>query len=148
MRPIDGVITLPPIDPNRVLQPHQNALILTLGINDFDVRQILVDPGSSADLLQMFTFKQMGFPSSTLENPRRILSGFNRASTTSLGDVMLPVQAGPIILNVQFFMVEDLSSFNAIMGRTWLHGMKVIPSTYHQMVSYLTEDGQINLYGS
>ena len=45
-------------------------------------------------------------------------------------------------------MVEDLSFFNAIMGRTWLHGIKVIPSTYHQMVSYLTEDGQINLYGS
>ena len=26
--------------------------------------------------------------------------------------------------------------------------MKVILSTYHQMVSYLTEDVQINLYGS
>nr|CAN77308.1 hypothetical protein VITISV_017491 [Vitis vinifera] len=31
------------------------------------------------------------------------------------------------------------------MGRAWLHRMKVIPSTYHQMVSYPTEDGQINL---
>ena len=51
MSPIDGVITFPPVDPNRVLQPHQDALILTLGIDDFDVRQILVDPGSSADLL-------------------------------------------------------------------------------------------------
>ena len=45
-------------------------------------------------------------------------------------------------------MVEDLSPFNAIMGCTWLHGMKVIPSTYHQMVSYLIKDEQINLYGS
>ena len=26
--------------------------------------------------------------------------------------------------------------------------MKVIPSTYHQMVSFLTEDGQIDLYDS
>ena len=26
--------------------------------------------------------------------------------------------------------------------------MKAIPSTYHQMVSYLTKDVQINLYGS
>ena len=45
-------------------------------------------------------------------------------------------------------MVEDLSHFNTIMGCTWLHGMKVIPSTYHQMVNYLIEDGHINLYGS
>nr|CAN65157.1 hypothetical protein VITISV_014181 [Vitis vinifera] len=85
----------------------------------------------------MFAFKQMGFPPSALENLGRILSGFNGASTTFLRDVVLP-----------FSMVEDLSFFNAIMGRTWLHGIKVIPSTYHQMVSYLTEDGQINLYGS
>ena len=66
---IDGIITFPPMVPNRVLQPHQDALILTLGINDFDVRRILVDPGNSADLLQMVTFKQMGFPSLALENP-------------------------------------------------------------------------------
>ena len=131
MRPIDEVITFPPIDPNRVLQPHQDVLILTLGINDFDVRRILIDPSNSVDLLQMSTFKQMGFPSSALENPRRILLGFNGVSTTSLGDVVLPVQAGPVILNVQFFIIEDLSQFNAIMGRTWLHDMKVIPSTYH-----------------
>ncbi|XP_034689492.1 uncharacterized protein LOC117917359 [Vitis riparia] len=126
MRPIDGVITFPSIDPNRVLQPHQDAFILTLGINDFDI----------------------GFPPFALENPGRILSGFNGVSTTSLGYVMLPVQAEPVILNVQFSVVEDLSPFNAIMGCTWLHGMKVIPSTYHQVVSYVTEDGKINFYGS
>ena len=45
-------------------------------------------------------------------------------------------------------MVQDLPPFNVILGRTWLHYMKVIPSTYHQMVSFLTKDGQIDLYGS
>ncbi|RVX15363.1 hypothetical protein CK203_009056 [Vitis vinifera] len=34
------------------------------------------------------------------------------------------------------------------LGRTWLHYMKVIPSIYHQMVSFLTKDGQIDLYDS
>ena len=61
---------------------------------------------------------------------------------------MLPVQAGPVTLKVQFSVVEDFSPFNAILGRTWLHYMKAIPSTYHQMVSFLIEDGQIDLYGS
>ena len=61
---------------------------------------------------------------------------------------MLPIQASPVTLNVQFSVVEDLSPFNAILGRAWLHGMKSIPSTYHQMVSYLIEDGQIDLYYS
>ena len=83
-----------------------------------------------------------------LENLGRILSGFNGVTTTSLGDIVLSVQAGPITLNVQFSVVQDLSPFNVILGRTWLHYMKAIPSTYHQMVSFLTKDGQIDLYGS
>lgn len=136
------------MDPACVLQPHRDALILTLGVGNFDVKRILVDPGSSADLLQVSVVKQMGFIPASLENPGRILSGFNGSSTTSLGDVTLPVQAGPIILNVLFSVVENLSPFNAILGCTWLHEMKVIPSTYHQMVSFITQDGQINLYGS
>nr|CAN67790.1 hypothetical protein VITISV_041882 [Vitis vinifera] len=132
--PINGVITFPPVDSNRIF--------------DFDVRRILVDPSSSTDLLQVSVIKQMGFSPSNMEKPGWILSGFNGASTTSLGNIVLPVQADPVTLNVQFSIVEDLSPFNAILGSTLLHGMKVIPSTYHQMVSYLTEDRQINLYDS
>ncbi|RVW54495.1 hypothetical protein CK203_115460 [Vitis vinifera] len=51
-RPIDGTIIFPPVDPTRILQPHHDALILSLGMGDFDIRCILVDPSSSADLLQ------------------------------------------------------------------------------------------------
>ena len=116
IHPIDGTIVFPAIDPARVLQPHRDALILTLGIGDFDVKRILVDPGSSMNLLQVSVVKQMGLIPSSLENPGRMLSGFNSASTTSLGDVILPVQAGPVILNVLFSVVEDLFPFNAILG--------------------------------
>nr|CAN61917.1 hypothetical protein VITISV_027490 [Vitis vinifera] len=129
-RPIDGTIIFPPVDPTRTLQ------------------RILVDPGSSADLVQASVIGHMGHSLAGLENPGRILSGFNGSSTTSLGDIILPVQAGPVTLNVQFSVVQELSSFNVILGRTWLHYMKAIPSTYHQMVSFLTDEGQTDLYGS
>ena len=99
IHPIDATIVFPAVDPAQVLQPHRDALILTLGVKDFDVKRILVDPGSSADLLQVVAIKQMGFEPSSLENPGRTLSGFNGSSTTSLGDVTLSVQAGQVILN-------------------------------------------------
>ena len=121
---------------------------MSLEIGDFNVRRILVDPSSSADLVQASVISHMGHSLTGLENPKRILFGFNGSSTTSLGDIVLPVQAGPIALNVQFSVVQDLSPFNVILGRIWLHYMKAIPSTYHQMVSFLTKDGQIDLYGS
>ena len=117
-------------------------------MGDFDVRCILVDPGSSVDFLQASVISHMGRDLTGLENLGRILSGFNGAATTSLGDIVLPVQASPVTLNIQFSVVQDLSPFNVILGRTWLHYMKAIPSAYHQMVSFLTENGQIDLYGS
>ncbi|RVW70481.1 hypothetical protein CK203_056175 [Vitis vinifera] len=49
-----------------------------------------------------------------------------------------------VTLNVRSSVVDDLSPYNAIMGRAWFHSMKVIPSTYHQMVSYLMKKGQID----
>ena len=116
MYPVDDTITFPPIDVNRVLQSHEDILILMLGVSKFDVRRILVDSGSSFDLLQMSTYRQMGYSPSNLENLGHLLSGFNEATTTSLGDVVLPIQAGPITLSVRFLVVDDLSPYNAIMG--------------------------------
>lgn len=72
---MDGIITFPPVNLNRVLQPHEDALVLTLGINGFDVRMILVDLGSSVDLLQMSSYKQMRLLPIALENPKHILFG-------------------------------------------------------------------------
>ena len=89
----------------------------------------------------MLAYKQMDHLTSTLKNPGHLLFGFNGDTTTSLGDVMLPIQADLVTLSMRFLVVDDLSPYNAIMGRAWLHKMKVIPYTYHQMVSYLTEMG-------
>ena len=81
---MDEIITFSPINPNQVLQPHKDAIILTLGISGFDIRRVLIDPGNSIDLLQMLAYRKIGLLSSALENLRRILSRFNGASTTSL----------------------------------------------------------------
>ena len=111
--------------------PHYDALVLSLCINGFDMHRLLVDPGSAADLLQLSAFTQMKLSSNMLNSTRQILSGFNGATTTTLGDVALPVTAGPVTRWVLFSVVEDLGPYNAIMGRTRLHSMKVVPSTYH-----------------
>ncbi|WJZ81369.1 hypothetical protein VitviT2T_001215 [Vitis vinifera] len=96
----------------------------------------------------MSAYRQMGYSLSTLDNLDRILIGFNGASIVSMGDVILPIQASPVTLNVLFSIVEDLLPYNAIMGGVWLHKMKVISSTYHQMVSYLIEVKQVDLLDS
>ena len=95
------------------------------------MHKVLVNPGCAADLLQLPAFRQMNISFDRLSSAGRILSSFNGATTVMMGDIALPVKVGPIIQQVLFSVVEDLGLYNAIVGRAWLHAMKVVPSTYH-----------------
>ena len=148
MQPIDGPLSFPHMNPTRVIIPHQDALVLTMCINNFDVHRVLVDPGSATDLLQLLAYKQMNLPLDRLCLAGRVLSGFNGVTTITLGDnnhLGLPVSTGPVVQRITFSVVKDLGPYNAIVGRTWLDAMKAVPSTYHQMIIFLTEAGQIDL---
>ena len=70
-----------------------------------------------------------------LSSAGRIFSGFNGATMLTMGDIGLPVKAGPVTRQVLFLVVEDLGPYNAIVGWAWLHAMKAVPSTYHQTIS-------------
>ena len=146
--PVDGPISFPPINPTRVITPHYDALVLTVCINNFDVHKVLVDPSSVVDLLHLPALKQMRVPMDHLCSAGRVLSGFNGATTLSVGDITFSVKVGPVTQQVLFSVVEDLGLHNVILGRAWLHAMKAIPSRYHQTISYLTVSGQVNLQGS
>ena len=74
---IDRSISFPPVNPNRVIVPHYDALVLTLCVSGFDVHKVLVDPNSTVDLLQLPAFNQMKLSSGMLNSTGRILSGFN-----------------------------------------------------------------------
>ena len=82
--------------------PHYDALVLTLYINGFDVQRVLVDPGSTTDLLQLPAFKKRKLSLGMVNSAGQILSSFNGATTLTLGDVVLLVKARPVTQRVLF----------------------------------------------
>ena len=93
---VNDPISFPPINSSKVITPHHDALVLTLCINNFDVHRALVDPSTAADLLLLPAFRQMQVPLAKLILIGRILSGFNGATTLTVGDIALLIKAGPI----------------------------------------------------
>ena len=121
--------------------PHFDVLVLTLCIHGFDVHRVLVDPDSVTNLLQLLAFQQMKLSLDMVNSAERILSGFNGATTITLGDVTLLVKVELVTQQVLFSIVEDLEPYNAIMGRSWLPSIKAIPLTFYQTINYLTNVG-------
>ena len=64
-----------------------------------------------------------------------------------MGTITLPVVVGAypqqIAKEVNFFVVDCLSSYNAIIGRLTLKSWKAVTSTYHLSVKFLTSTYEI-----
>ncbi|XP_058219409.1 uncharacterized protein LOC131329978 [Rhododendron vialii] len=114
--------------------PNNDALVITLRIGEYDIERILVDSGSCTKLLYYDAFNKLGLPQTDLEQSITPLVGFGAGAVWPLGKITLPVQAGSVVLRIDFLVVDVPYSYNAIIGRTWLHKMRAVSSTYHQMV--------------
>ena len=82
------------------------------------MHRVLVDPGSTAELLHLPAFMQMKVPLNHLSSAGRVLYGFNGSTTLMVGDIALSVKARLITQQVLFLVVEDLGPYNVIVGRT------------------------------
>lgn len=122
--------------------PHEDALVVELGIDDLDVRRILIDQGSSADVLYYSAFKALGRTRSELTPMATPLVGFAGHPVYPLGSITLPVVAGSMHLEIDFTVVDSPSPYNAILGRGWLHAMRAIASTLHQCVRFIGTSGK------
>ncbi|XP_026430990.1 uncharacterized protein LOC113328112 [Papaver somniferum] len=103
--------------------------------------RILIDGGSSVEILFYETFKQMGLTNECLFPSTYNIFGFNGSSTRPKGEITLEVRVGKILTLTTFCVVDVLSPYTAIMGRSWVHGIKGVASTYHQRLRFPTPDG-------
>lgn len=60
---------------------------------------------------------------------------------TSQKEILLPTCAEGITKTALFKMVDDDMGYNVILIRTWIHEMKFVSSTFHQLLKILNPDG-------
>ena len=138
-------------DVRRLYHPHNDALVVSVWVGDYNVHQILVDNGSSADILYYLAFQQMGIDRARLIPTNAPLVGFGGTRVLPLGAITLSVTVGDypqqITRDVTFLVVDCSSAYNGILGRPTLNSWKAAISTYHLMIKFPTEYGIGELRG-
>ncbi|XP_070032858.1 uncharacterized protein [Nicotiana tomentosiformis] len=133
-------ITFTEEDTDRFLLPHNDALIISLNVLDFKFKRVLVDPGSSVNIIQWRVLEQANITGSIIP-ATKLLAGFNLASMTTRGEILLLTNAEGVMKTTLFEVVDGDMGYNIILGRPWLHEMKVVPSTYHQLLKFPMPEG-------
>ncbi|XP_026378347.1 uncharacterized protein LOC113272765 [Papaver somniferum] len=130
-------------------QAHGDPLVITLLIEKWGVKRILVDNGSSVEVLFYDTFKRMELFDDILIPSTYGIYGFNGTVTVPRGEVMLKVSDGEGYLDTltTFCVVDVVSPYEAIVGRSWIAGIKGVTSAYHQRLRFPTYRGVLEVIG-
>ncbi|XP_031107639.1 uncharacterized protein LOC116012276 [Ipomoea triloba] len=125
--------------------PHRDALVIKMEINDSIVHRILVDTGSSVNVMYYDAFTKLGLPRNQLKEVRTPLSGFTGDSIETEGSVVLPVEIGvspnTSKINMEFIVVKLTCAHNIILGRPALEDLKAIISMEHLCMKFPTPYG-------
>ncbi|XP_070014381.1 uncharacterized protein [Nicotiana sylvestris] len=83
-------------DAEGIEQPHNDALVISILMNKIQVKRVLVDPGSSANIIRSRVVEQLGLEDQFVP-AARVLNDFNMASETTKGEIMLLVNVAGTI---------------------------------------------------
>ena len=138
-------------DMRRLHHSHDDALVVSVRVGDYNVHQMLIDNGSSVDILYYPAFQQIGINRARLIPTNAPLVGFRGTRVLSVRSITLSVTVGDysqqITKDVTFLVVDCSSAYNGILGQPTLNSWKAATSTYHLMIKFLTEYGIGELQG-
>ena len=104
-------------DKERIFQPHDDTLVVTIRIGGYDVKRVLVKQGSRVEIMYHDLYKGLNLKPEDLEMYDSPLMGFNGRMVIPRGIIRLPVQAGVEEVHVNFFVVEAYSPYTTILAR-------------------------------
>ena len=133
-------ITFNERDAHHVRHPHCDALVIMAMIANNNVHRILVDNGSSVDILYYQAFQRMGLKVNDLKPSPNPIYGFIGDSVIPLGVISLPTTLGEYprqsYTMADLLVIDQLSAFNTVLGRPSLRELRAITSIYHLLMKF------------
>ncbi|XP_015960134.1 uncharacterized protein LOC107484040 [Arachis duranensis] len=121
---------------------HLHLLHITTTLSGIKVNKVLIDGGAAISLLPERMLMKVGKHPGDLVPTNIAITDFSGASTPAKVLVTLTVKVGSSKRNTMFVVVPSKTSYNALLGRDWIHGVGTVPSTVHQSMLLWSKDGK------
>ena len=110
------VLSFSDADKLGTIQPHDDALVVTLRIGGYDVKRVIIDQGSTVEIMYSDLYKGLGLKHENLITYSSPLVSFEGKMVVPKGQIRLPVQVGIDVVEVGFIVVDAFSPYTAIMA--------------------------------
>ncbi|XP_021768647.1 uncharacterized protein LOC110732963 [Chenopodium quinoa] len=132
-------------DESRFNEPehHDCLVIISLHVGHCKMKRVLVDNGSSTNIIFRDALNQVRFRESDIIKRSTVLVRFNGEAMNALGEIQLPTLLKGVNMMYKFYVIDFKTAYNVILGTPWIHKMKAFPSTYHQLLKFPSPWGQL-----
>jgi hypothetical protein len=117
------------------LGDHLKLLYIRGHLNGMPMARMLVDGGTTVNVMPYATFKKLGKTDAELVKTNMAITGIGGDGPISpKGITSIELTVGSKTIPIAFFIVEIQGNYNTIPGRDWIHANRCAPSTLHQFL--------------
>ena len=128
---LDTTITFLDSDMEGCQHPHDDPLVIKAVVANKTIHRILVDNGSSIDIIFTSSCDKIGIGREKLEPVNACLRGFSRERVLPLGSIQLVLTLGDlpcqVTITVRFLIVDAPSAYNMVLCRPSLTTIRPSP---------------------
>jgi len=118
---------------------HKRTLHMSVKCLDHIVAKVLIDNGSSLNVMPKATLDKLPFNTLHLRPSSMVVRAFDGSRQDVRGEIDLPIQIGPHICQITFQVMDINLAYNCLLGRPWIHSVGVVPSTLQQKLKFVVE---------
>jgi hypothetical protein len=130
---------------------HNDAMVIEVNIVGWIIGKVLVDNGSSTDILFLKTFKKMNLSQHMLHQPEYPLQGFGGKPIKPVGKISLPVSFGDLdnarTETFTFDVVDIYHPYLAIFGRGFMNKFDAVIRQQFLCMKIPAPKGIITVFG-
>ncbi|XP_050877309.1 uncharacterized protein LOC127081066 [Lathyrus oleraceus] len=124
---------------------HNMALYIFIQCTDVTLARVLVDTGSSLNVLPKTTITQLNIEGVQMRPSALIVKAFDGSKRMVIGEIDLPILIGPQTFCITFQVMDIRPAYNCLFGRPWIHVAGVVTSTLHQKLKFVTSSKLVSV---
>ncbi|KAL4636874.1 hypothetical protein ACB092_03G039500 [Castanea dentata] len=107
-------------------KPHNRPLYVSGYTREQKIDRILINGGSSINILPKMTMRRLGLAMEELSHSRLVIQGFNQGGQRAISMIHLELIIGELTSNVLFHVINAKTTYNMLLGRPWIHGNRAV----------------------
>jgi len=122
-------------------------MVITVEVENYAVKKVLVDQGSSVDILYWATYQKLQLPDAAMVPYDEPIYGFSGEQVSTRGYIKLHTVfregTQTKTIPIHFLIVDASTSYNILLGRPSLNTLGAVVSTPHLAMKFPSPSGDI-----